>query len=201
MPILGRSVCYRMALPAPLVLGEWVGYTPLPPGQARRALAVMWRYFIANGGVEGGRVTQGYCGADLRFLDEYSGQGSCLWSLRSLVTALAHPPDAPFWRTPERALPIEEGGYSLRIPEPGWSVVGRAADQEVTIIQESAKTAATPPPRDYGTVARMLDAMAAAYGLTRELGGPWRPMNRGLGYSAPRYSSREPFCGCAPPAR
>lgn len=72
---------------------------------------------------------------------------------------------------------------------------------KVTIIQESAKTSATPPARDYGTVARMLDAMAAAYGLTRELGGPWRPMNRELGYSAPRYSSSEPFCGCALPAR
>ncbi|MBI2218158.1 MAG: DUF2264 domain-containing protein [Candidatus Rokubacteria bacterium] len=198
-PILGRSICYRMATPAPLVLAEALGHSQVPPGQARRALGVTWRYFIARGGVRRGHVTQGYCAEDLRFLDYYSGPASCLWSLRSLVAAFANAPGSRFWATPEAALPVEQQDFDLPIPAVAWRVVGRRADGDVTVIQEGEGLDDTLRVREYRLYARATDAIAGFYGLTRLVRGPWRPWNRPVAYRLPRYSSSEPFCGCARP--
>lgn len=198
-PILGRSVCYRMATPAPLVLAEALGRSQLMPGQTRRALGATWRYFIARGGVRRGQVTQGYCAEDLRFLDRYSGPASCLWSLRSLVAAFANPPGSPFWATPEASLPVEQQDFDLRIPGAAWRVTGRRADGNVAVTQEGKGVDDSIRIREYRLYARAADTIVAFYGLTQLVGGPRRPWNTAVAYRLPRYSSSEPFCGCPTP--
>src|ERR1019366_7266751 len=86
-PIIGRSVCYRMAAPVALVFGQEYDSDIVTPGEARRALDVTWSFFIQHGGVRSGTITQGLCGPDPRILDNYSGPASCLWGLRSLIVA------------------------------------------------------------------------------------------------------------------
>ena len=106
-PILGRSVCYRMAAAAPLVFGQATNPDEISPVDARRAIDSVWRFFIRQGALEDGNVSQGYCGPDPRILDNYSGPASCLWALRSLIVAFALPSDAPLWRSPAGSLPVE----------------------------------------------------------------------------------------------
>src|ERR1700730_16194808 len=43
-PILGRSICYRLAAPAPLIAAALDGIEN--PGRARRALDAIWLYFV-----------------------------------------------------------------------------------------------------------------------------------------------------------
>ena len=81
--IFGRSLCYRTALPAPLVLFAQDDPSIVTPGLAARALEAVWGYFLAERAVTDGRLTQGYCADDPRILDRYSGPGSCHWGLRS----------------------------------------------------------------------------------------------------------------------
>jgi hypothetical protein len=136
-------------------------------------------------------VTQGYCGPDLRLVDNYSGPSSCLWSLRSLILAFMAPADAPLWVAPPEALPIDRGDYVWAIPEIGWRIVGDAASGDVRIVRGDAAVDQAP---NLGTV--------EAFGALRRLASavlwrPFRPENNAAKYGLPVYSSRQPFCGCA----
>lgn len=133
LPIIGRSACYRMATPAPLVLGQDRHQDVVSPGQARRALDATWSYFIRHGALQNGNVTQGYFHADPRLLENYSGPASCLWSLRSLVAALALPDSHPFWNASPEPLPVEVVDYEVRISPPGWTVTGQRASNCITL--------------------------------------------------------------------
>ena len=64
MPVFGRSVCYRMAVSAPLVFASTLHPESIAPAQARRALDLTWDFFLEHGALREGRVTQGYCGDD-----------------------------------------------------------------------------------------------------------------------------------------
>jgi len=194
IPIMGRSICYRMAAPAPLIAAAMPedGAPPaVDPGLARRALDAVWRYFIAKGAVADGVPTQGYCGTDLRILDNYSGPGSCLWSLRSLVLAFLSPPEAPLWTSNEEPLPIERGSYRIDIPQTRWTVTGDATTGEIRIRRWDA-AAGAPPVEDYGPLRRA--AASLAWPLLHR---PFRPHNDAAKYHAASYSSAHPFCGCA----
>jgi hypothetical protein len=98
LPIIGRSVPYRLAAPAPLVAA--VGKFPqlVTAGEGRRALDVVWQHFLARGALRNGIVTQGYYGPDPRVVDPYSGPASGFWSLRSLVMAFTYPSHHAFWQ-------------------------------------------------------------------------------------------------------
>src|SRR5690606_41711400 len=87
VPIVGRSRSYRLVRPAPLVAAAVVAPGRIPPGEAMRALDATWSRFVPRGAVVEGRITQGICADDPALLDGYSGPGSCLWSLRSLLVA------------------------------------------------------------------------------------------------------------------
>src|SRR5262249_829626 len=67
-PIMGRSVCYRMAAPVPLVLAQ-IEQDHIEAGEARRAMDATWQYFLRHNGAHDGNITQGYCGSDARVLD------------------------------------------------------------------------------------------------------------------------------------
>lgn len=181
LPILGRSACYRMAAPAPLILAQYYDDRPIPPGEARHALDAVWSYFIRKGAVRRGTVTQGYIKTDARLLEDYSGPASCLWSLRSLVAAFALPDSDAFWQAEPKPLPVEKGDYRVSIGPPGWSVTGDHATGTVTI--ETSSTA-SPTLEGYRLVDRLLDP------LRRK---PRRPKNIQAKYHRSRYDSTSPY--------
>jgi hypothetical protein len=187
LPILGRSICYRMAAPAPLVFGQQTDPDEVSPSEARRALDATWRYFIQKGALENGNVSQGYCGADPRILDNYSGAASCLWALRSLIVAYSMPQDSPFWRTPPGLLPVERHSYSIQIPPTGWTVTGDQETATVVINRSTSNSARPISLSDYDTVHRLATAL---------LWRPFRPENSDSKYGLDSYSSSKPFCGC-----
>ncbi len=189
VPIMGRSVCYRMAAPAPVVLGSWPDEQLIPPGEARRGLDAVWSFFIRKGAIRSGNVTQGYCGRDARVLDNYSGPASCLWSLRSLVAAFAIPDAAEFWTGGAGTLPVEDADYEARIDGPGWTITGERRTGAVRLAQEGVREADRLALADYGVFRRI------ASGLFRR---PFRPDNHPAKYGQRVYDSAEPFCGCAP---
>jgi hypothetical protein len=181
-PIMGRSVCYRMAAPVPLVFAQAGHGDIVSPGEARRALDVTWQYFIGNGALKDGNVTQGYFGDDARLLENYSGPASCLWSLRSLVAAFALPPDDAFWRAAPEPLPVERGDFEIRLDAPGWVLVGERRSASITVRTGHG---ADPPLQPHRLVDRIVEQ------VTRK---PRRPKNHEAKYYRSQYASDRPFC-------
>jgi hypothetical protein len=188
MPVFGRSVCYRMAVSAPLVFASTLHPDSVTPGQARRALDLTWDFFLEHGAIREGRVTQGYCGDDAAILDNYSGPASCLWSLRSLIAALDLAPDAPFWTQPPESLPVEKGDFSRSIASGKWQVRGNAGTGDVTIVNPAPLPETKTRLEPFGFVQRVLSVVR---------GAPRRPGNEDAKYGRASYGSREPFCACA----
>jgi hypothetical protein len=185
-PILGRSLCYRIAAPAPLVQIQHTDPDCVSPGEARRALDLTWRHFIRHGAVRDGTLTQGYGSDDPSMLDNYSGPASCLWSLRSLVAALALPGDAPFWRSAGEPLPVERGDFTLPLRVPGWTLVAQRATAEVAIERKTGYERVEDVLQRYPAWRRLID---------RLLRRARRPSNLLAKYELRRYSSARPFCG------
>lgn len=186
-PVIGRSVCYRMAAPVALIFGQGSDPDVVAPEEARRALDITWSTFIQRGGVRAGNVTQGLCGPDPRVLDNYSGGASCLWALRSLVAAFAIPEASAFWRKPPGKLPIECRSYTIEIPELHWTIEG---NQETGSIQIHKPGLTEPPviPLTSYTILRRIAGFLLGY--------PFRPQNQQAKYDFATYDSLHPFCGC-----
>ena len=185
IPIMGRSICYRMAVVAPIVLDQMSAQPSLSSGVARRSLRVTWSYFIKNKGVYGGNITQGYCAADRRLVDSYSGPASCLWGLRSLIGALYLPRSNRFWTSPEQPLPVEVSDYSVQFPELGWTVRGTKPD--VIVIERSGGKSESLL-KNVNPLISFLDIVT---------GHAHRPDNHEAKYGLSRYRSDLPFCGCS----
>ncbi len=187
-PIMGRSICYRISVPAPLVEAALVDPAGFDPGLARRALDAVWSHFIQRGALQGGVITQGYYGTDLRLLDNYSGPGSCYMSTRSLVVAFMQKPDAPLWRdSPSARLPVEQGDFVLDIPSAGWTVQGWKATGEVRITQRNVPDG-TPP----HLLSRAEEQLSLHDRIEELLGRPYRPDNYPAKYDRRSYSSAIP---------
>lgn len=186
-PVLGRSVCYRMAAPVPLIFGQQTNPDEISAPEARRALDATWSYFIERNALKDGNVSQGYCGSDPRILDNYSGPASCLWALRSLIVAFYMPGNSAFWAPSTGHLPVEEASYAVQIPAIRWTIIGDKTTG--TIVVENRGKAAGPAIRlsDYGVVRHLATAF---------LWRPFRPDNTRAKYGRDSYSSAEPFCGC-----
>jgi hypothetical protein len=189
VPILGRSVCYRMAAPAPLVFGQEADGSEISRAEARRALDLTWSYFIRRGALKDGNVSQGYCGADPRILDNYSGPASCLWALRSLIAAYYMPSKSAFWKEEAGSLPIDEAGYKLEIPAIHWTVTGEKSTGTIRINRAGGTDVAIQL-STYGAVRQLASAF---------LWRPFRPENSRAKYDQNLYSSAQPFCGCLGP--
>ncbi len=181
--MLGRSACYRMAAPAPLVLAQaWQEQRNLvSAAEARRGLDAVWQYFITHGAVCKGTVTQGYFESDPRLLEDYSGPASCLWSLRSLVAAFALPDSHAFWQADPAPLPVEQGDYRVPIAPTAWTVVGDRASSTVRIEtgqpDEPALEGFSPFDRLIGWFSRH----------------PRRPKNIAAKYQRAHYDSASPY--------
>jgi hypothetical protein len=183
IPIMGRSVCYRTAVPTPLVLATWVDPSPERLGVARRGLDCVWRYFVANGALRDGTLTQGYFHDDPRVLDNYSGPGSSHWGLRSLIPALLDPAESAFWTAPATPLPIERGDYRLDLPELGWRIDGDATNGDIRITIPS--NAGNDPRLRPFTLGRRLSEYLQ--------GRPRRPNNHAAAYEAEVYTALAPY--------
>jgi hypothetical protein len=186
-PILGRSVCYRMAAAAPLVFGQQSVPNDVSSAKARRALDATWAYFIQRGAVKEGNVSQGYCVADPRILDNYSGPASCLWALRSLIVAYYNPPLSPFWTASGGHLPVEEKSYEIQIPVLSWTVIGDKSNGTIIIKKPGDDVGGKTRVREFDWLHRLASAFS---------GRPLRPENIQAKYDRNFYSSAVPFCGC-----
>jgi hypothetical protein len=185
IPIMGRSICYRTAVPVPLIAAVLAGETTTTTaGLARRGLDATWRYFVANGALQGGGLTQGYFGTDLRFLDLYSGPGSCAWGQRSLLLALLNKQNSDFWAVPQQPLPVEQADYRLDYEKLGWTISGSKADGEITIEIPKNRDKPQPVPVPYSLWRHLLEPL-----LCR----PFRPQNEAVGYERARYSALHPY--------
>lgn len=184
IPITGRSICYRMAAPAPLIAAYLKDPTTISAGFARRALDCTWRHFVSKGAVTKGNVSQGYWKEDLRFLDNYSGPASCLCSLRSLVLTFYCPADSDFWNAPAERLPIERTDYEITIPKIGWKIRGYKDSQDIQIIIMKNDTGTCYGVQDYNIVCKILELLTAK---------PFRPKNTFVKYKLYKYSSLNPF--------
>jgi hypothetical protein len=148
-----------------------------------RGLDVVWRYFVANGSLRDGALTQGYFKADPRLLDRYSGSGSCHWGLRSLVLAFMHPAGDQFWSAPQEPLPVEESDYRLDLAKLGWMVEGRRASGEIIITI----------PQNYADVSTIDEYSWATRVKESFVRKPLRPGNHEVKYESRHYSSAAPF--------
>jgi len=187
VPIFGRSICCRMAVPAPLVFGHCLHPDRITAGEARRALDSIWQFFIRHGALRDGNVTQGYFGSDPRILDNYSGPASCLWSLRSLIVAFYLPEDSAFWNTKVEALPVEKEDYEIIVKTAGWKIRGKRKGKVIEIENVNSADVPKRALKEYGIFRKMLGFI---------LGRPLRPPNRDAKYRQRIYSSGQPFCGC-----
>ncbi len=188
-PIMGRSACYRMAAPAPLIFGQDSENQAISPGLAKRALDRTWQFFIQHGALKYGNVTQGYCGKDSKILEQYSGPASCLWSLRSLVVAFSQKTDSNFWQAKIEKLPIEEDDYHFDIPAIGWQVVGDKKTANISILIKS-NASNNVDHLNMNEIGLYDEAMEALISKSR------RPNNYEIKYQGREYSSSLPFCGC-----
>lgn len=188
IPIMGRSACYRLAASAPLIFGQSIDQQSISSGVAKRSLDATWQYFIQQGALSDGNITQGYCGKDTKILEPYSGPASCLWSLRSLIVAFSQPIDNAFWQSQPQLLPIEISDYKKTIPAIGWTVIGNKKNADIT-IQVAAnsldKTKLTL--KEIGFYDRMMEI------ITQK---SRRPKNYEVKYNLKEYSSSEPYCKC-----
>jgi hypothetical protein len=183
VPIMGRSICYRTAISVPLIAESMLDPDSLAPGLARRSMDTLWRHFVARGSLQDGSLTQGFYRADLRYVDEYTGPGSCNWGLRSLVLAYLNAPDSAFWIDREEPLPVEVADFHIAYEKLGWIVSGNHSDGDITIeIPRNAGFDPTPEP--YTWWDRLLEHV---------LRRPMRPENKAMKYDRHVYSAREPF--------
>jgi hypothetical protein len=183
IPIMGRSICYRTAVPVPILAASLAQSPTGDAGLARRALDVVWRYFVAHGALQDNALTLGYFREDLRILDVYAGPGSCHWGLRSLLLAFLSPPGRGLWAAAESSLPVERASYHLDLDKIGWVVDG---DQATRVISISI-------PANHQAVHKV-----EAYDWRRRLAEiyrqvPLRPENFAAKYGNGRYRSDHPF--------
>jgi hypothetical protein len=184
VPILGRSVHYRLAVPAPLVAGTESHPDIVSPGEARRALDVVWQHFVAHGALNRGVVTQGYYGTDPRIFDRYSGPASGLWSLRSLVMAYAYPPRHAFWQARPEPLPVEASDFDFVLQGPEWRVTGVRETGAIAIEVLNNPPDADPKLEPFGSLETLRNFA---------VGAPPRPKNRDAKYGRRVYRSDRPF--------
>lgn len=187
VPLMGHSLCYRLAAPAPLLAAALVAPAGVSPGEAMRALDATWSYYVSRGAVDQGRVTQGVCADDPALLDGYAGPASCAWSLRSLVVAYYADRSEAMFDRPREPLPVERGDFSVHARAPGWQVEGGRSDGHVRLLVDANQGNTPAPIRRHGTRESLQEWLMQA---------PRRPDNAAALYDRPMYSTAEPLSAC-----
>jgi hypothetical protein len=176
-------------VPSPLVAETLSAQSSVSPGEARRALDLVWRYFVERGALRDHGLTLGYFDNDPRLVDAYSGAGSCHWGLRSLTLAFMAPPGHAFWTDPQRPVPIERGSYHLEFPKLGWTIDGSHPSMDISIsVAGNGATSARLTPMDARR--RLKQTLLAR---------PCRPDNPTVKYELSRDSAATPLGGTIAP--
>ncbi len=187
VPLMGHSLCYRLAAPAPLLAASLVAPAEVSPGEAMRALDATWSYYVPRGAIDQGRVTQGVCADDPALLDGYSGPASCFWSLRSLIVAYHADRQQAMFEVQREPLPVERGDFSVHAQAPGWRVEGTRADAHVRLLIDANQDNASTPIRRSGWRESLKEWLMQA---------PRRPDNADALCRRPVYSTAEPLSAC-----
>ncbi len=191
VPIMGRSACYRLAVSAPLIAQSLLVNTKENNDLARRALDVTWSFFIEHASLKKGSVTQGYCNDTPELLENYSGRGSCLWSLRSLILAFQHKKQDHFWVKNDGKLPVELDSFDITIAGPKLRLTGNVDTSEIVLYQQQTQDYLVDI-NEHGLIEMPWWRKVAEYLLRR----PLRLENFDVKYRRKKYSSKEPFCDC-----
>ncbi|KUS10700.1 hypothetical protein AWE62_23935 [Escherichia coli] len=130
-PFFGRSISYRLAAPVALMANAI--QSGRADGQLKRIISTLTHFFILHGAVQHGVITQGLFQADRRLMDGYSGSGSSLWSLRTLILMLYSGTECGLWDTDEAPLEIETASFDFTIDAISARVTGIKETQEVIV--------------------------------------------------------------------
>jgi len=134
-PIFGRSPCYKYALPVPVIANSIVNKSSYNLGLARKAFSVIWDHYSSYDHISEGRLPQGVIGDQVDFLDMYSGPGSPLWGLRSVILAIYNYSDLV--SVEDEMMPVERSDYCIKIPNTGYIIRGSSCDQKISIYFEN----------------------------------------------------------------
>jgi hypothetical protein len=180
LPLFGRSLCYRFAASAPLLSCAVRHPEAVPAGVALGAFCSTWRYFVGEGGLRGGRPTQGVFGEDQRWLDPYSGPASSLWGTRSLVMLL-YTGRHGGWADVVPALPPAAlAACELRVHGLGATLHADPVAGECVVVFDGAQPDALPDPQLQTAKDRLRQALHAVAA---------RPANNLLKAGERRFSS------------
>lgn len=185
LPIMGRSVCYRTAVPSPILIAARLSPETVHPGLALRSLDVVWSYFVGAGILRQGTMTMGYFGNDPRMVDNYTGPGSSHWGLRSLTLAFMSCGSDSFWTNKQELLPIERKNFELKLPKIGWQIKGDFLSGVLTLSILKNQTSSVTV-ESYGLKQRFIEIIYRR---------PRRPKNYKIKYGLHSYKSDPPFAG------
>jgi hypothetical protein len=189
-PPMGRSVCYRMAAPVPLLTAAALAPEAVSKGEAMRALDLTWSVFLRRGAVADGAVSQGFCATDLATLANYSGSASCLWSLRSLVVAFGLDRELGLFSAERTPLPVEKADYSIKNATTGWTISGDHRTGRIDLTIASNPLGDGPRIQPYSALRRAQEWLMQA---------PRRPDNHAALYGRRLYSTDPPAVSCIAP--
>lgn len=191
LPFFGRSACYRLAAAAPLLMAVdhqsdvLSGEEAISLGEAKRAFKTSLEYFIANGAMRFGAPTQGIFADDVRLVDNYSGPASSFWSLRALNIALFCGDRCGLWEAKEEPLPVEQGDFSLLLPQINAQLIGVFETKEVVVIFKNEYTEKQSP-----LTRRLAPQSLINKWLESLLGRALRPKNNLLRKGVTCYTSK-----------
>jgi hypothetical protein len=185
IPIMGRSICYRMAVPAALIAGSRIAPSTISPGLARRGLDATWRYFVRHRALRNGTLTMGYFDTDPRIVEAYLGPGSSHWALRSLTLAFMSEPTDPFWTAEYEPLPVEVGDFVIPLQKLGWTITGTKRTGDIKIAV-SGNTVPSVELESFSRWQRLKET------FTQQ---PRRPKNSKAKYGLREYSAIAPLGG------
>lgn len=133
-PLFGRSLCYRMAMPVPVLAAHHYAPDQFAAGEGLHILDSCWSFFIANGALRAGRPTQGVFADDVRWLDPYSGPASSFWGTRSLVLYYHLARDTDWRHTALLPLPGEQQAVAIDVPAAGLRIETEPAERLSRVI-------------------------------------------------------------------
>lgn len=192
-PLMGRSVCYRMATPVPLLTAQVLSPGVVTPGRAMRALDAAWGWFVTHGAVADGVITQGFCGKDLALVNDYTAPASCLWGARGLIVAMYLDPSLRLLDMPREPLPVEIADFAVSEKSIGWTVRGSKDRGEVVLTVD-----ANSPGSDQPAFQPYTRRHALLEWLTHR---PRRPNNHDALYNRREYSTDQKMTRCEPALR
>lgn len=130
-PFFGRSISYRLAAPVALMANAI--QSGRADGQLKRIISTLTHFFMLHGAEQHGAITQGLFQADRRLMDGYSGSGSSLWSLRTLILMLYAGTECELWDIDEAPLEVEIASFDFTIDAISARVTGIKETQEVIV--------------------------------------------------------------------